>query len=593
MSRLAISYSRVSSVEQVQRGAGLERQLERARAYCAKMGYVLEDKAIFQDKGVSAKSGANADIGELKKILDAIESKEIPKHSVLIIENLDRLTRDHILEANELFGRIIRAGIEIVTLHDEKSYTLEGIKRQPMDVMYAVISMLRASDENKRRIDIAVKNWAKSRRLAKETGIKDGHNIPKWLKPSKDKREWIRDENRVAVIERIFKDYLAGGSIAGIARILNNAGIKTNTGKAWMATTVKATLRNPAVIGEYHIGNRDPDGKKVKTGDIISDYYPRLISSEDFYRVQARLNLNPEKRSRPTRDETANLFHGIIRCGYCGGAMMLISGKVRKNFICMRSLNGGCVRLATSAVDIEQTVLLMSFQVTEAMSLAETDYAKVEQLDGEVAELEEKIRKLVELTAAAGNIEHAARLISDWKLQITQKKEEAAKERNIDAIRKEDAETTFDDVLNGVGDPEQRKKIMRQMRRYIELIEIFFAGDSLDEYRTLMASFEAKGLAGGEYQHELKAKFRPSGKWYARIHYRHPFRYEDKLMRAVEFGPYRMRMILATPIIKDGVTVESIPINSRMLSFNRQNGDATFAATTFSLPLDTGGGPAL
>ena len=50
--------------------------------------------------------------------MEAVEQGKIEKNSCLIVESLDRLTRQQIEDALELFLRIIKSGITIVTLAD-------------------------------------------------------------------------------------------------------------------------------------------------------------------------------------------------------------------------------------------------------------------------------------------------------------------------------------------------------------------------------------------------------------------------------------------------------------------------------------------
>ena len=77
--------------------------------------------------------GANAKTGALGVFLEVVKDGTVKPGSYLLIENLDRLTRADVPEAQELFTGIIRRGITLVTLFDQRSYSAESVTNAPMD----------------------------------------------------------------------------------------------------------------------------------------------------------------------------------------------------------------------------------------------------------------------------------------------------------------------------------------------------------------------------------------------------------------------------------------------------------------------------
>ncbi len=116
----AYSYTRFSSTEQSS-GDSLRRQTEAARRYAEANGLELDDHS-FRDLGVSAYRGTNVVEGALGQFIRAVESGRIKRGSHLLVENLDRLSRDRISAALRRFTEILEAGIKIVTLSDGKTY---------------------------------------------------------------------------------------------------------------------------------------------------------------------------------------------------------------------------------------------------------------------------------------------------------------------------------------------------------------------------------------------------------------------------------------------------------------------------------------
>jgi DNA invertase Pin-like site-specific DNA recombinase len=118
----AYSYLRMSTDLQL-KGDSRRRQLEASRAYAEANDLNLAQDAELEDIGVSAFKGANArDGAALGRFLEAVRSGAINPGSYLIVESLDRLSREQVLTAQSLFLSIIQAGINLVTLMDGKVY---------------------------------------------------------------------------------------------------------------------------------------------------------------------------------------------------------------------------------------------------------------------------------------------------------------------------------------------------------------------------------------------------------------------------------------------------------------------------------------
>src|SRR4051812_46296558 len=117
MTTTAYSYCRFSS-ERQRKGDSIRRQIEAARVYAKAQGWTLDDS--LRDEGVSAFKGKNAATGALKRFLDRIEDGTVKPKSRLLVESLDRLSRNDVTDALQLFIGIIKSGIEVITLADGK-----------------------------------------------------------------------------------------------------------------------------------------------------------------------------------------------------------------------------------------------------------------------------------------------------------------------------------------------------------------------------------------------------------------------------------------------------------------------------------------
>ena len=115
----AYSYLRFSTPDQMQ-GDSFRRQTEAARKYAEHHGLDFDDDLTFRDLGVSAFRGANVVEGALGQFIEAVNAGRVQTGSYLLVENLDRLSRDKIMPALNRFSSLLEAGITIVTLSDGK-----------------------------------------------------------------------------------------------------------------------------------------------------------------------------------------------------------------------------------------------------------------------------------------------------------------------------------------------------------------------------------------------------------------------------------------------------------------------------------------
>src|SRR5262245_58669308 len=98
----AFSYIRFSKPEQL-KGNSLQRQLEWSEGLCAVKGWKLDDSLKLQDLGVSAFRGKNAATGRLASFLQAIKQGKVKAGDVLLVESLDRLSRQDVDTGWEIF----------------------------------------------------------------------------------------------------------------------------------------------------------------------------------------------------------------------------------------------------------------------------------------------------------------------------------------------------------------------------------------------------------------------------------------------------------------------------------------------------------
>ena len=308
MTKLAYSYVRFSNPEQL-KGDSLRRQYERTEAFCKKHRLTLDRN--LKDKGISAFRVKNFKEGALAKFLAQIKSGRVPAGSVLIIENLDRMSRAPVREHLTLFLEVINAGVEIQTLDPEKRFNQDNAN-DIASLLEAIISMSRAHDESARKAERIGKSWeAKRGRMATRKLTAMG---PGWLKLSDDKTTWVPIKEHVATIRKIFKWSADGLGKTQIIKKLNESETPT-TGRAkfWHVSYVQKILNNRAVLGEFQPMKvtAGRNSKRIPIGEPIPDYFPRIISDGDFYKAQKAAEGRRIHRG-PNGNNVTNLFTGMI-----------------------------------------------------------------------------------------------------------------------------------------------------------------------------------------------------------------------------------------------------------------------------------------
>ena len=146
--RNCYSYTRFSSSQQAE-GDSYRRQIERVQEFCKRHDLELNETR-FEDLGVSGYTGDNIQKGALGDFIAALADGKIPKGSVLILENWDRFSRLEPMEARTTLGKIIKGGVDVVTLEDGKFHTAENYN-DFTNLITSIAQMQRAHDESKRK----------------------------------------------------------------------------------------------------------------------------------------------------------------------------------------------------------------------------------------------------------------------------------------------------------------------------------------------------------------------------------------------------------------------------------------------------------
>lgn len=334
----AYSYMRFSSPEQMS-GDSIRRQTLLAEAYAEEFGLKLDRDLTYRDLGVSSFRSQNATSGRLGDFLKAVHSGFVPNGSLLLVENLDRLSRDNALVAQNLLTQIVLAGVTIVTLSDRRRYSVAELNRDPMGLLFALINFIRANDESALKSLRMKAVWNTKRAAAASKPLTSV--CPRWMTLDRATGKFVLIPKRAQVIRKIFALAAESKSLESICDTLEKANTPLwERQRAWDRVVVSNLLRNSSVMGTYvsHVSVWDGGRVVRRTRKPIPNYYPIVISAELFNRIRdARLRHN-----HGNRGIDMNLLDRIACCHQCGAPIVRIphGNDGKRNLVCAAALAG-------------------------------------------------------------------------------------------------------------------------------------------------------------------------------------------------------------------------------------------------------------
>ncbi len=445
----AFSYIRFSSKEQAS-GDSFARQMEASRDWCKQRGIELSEKN-YADLGISAfREKTRASLADM---LEAIELGSIREGDHIILENLDRLSRQGIDATQEIIKSILREGVKIVSLQDD----LE-LDRSSLNDLVSVIRIALSADlahkESLKKSERVSAAKASQREQAKQ-GKAINKRLPYWLEKDGDGYQFNDGVDAVKLMIQLRTDGLGFHKIA--AR-LNASEHKPRWAVHWSDTTIRNILSSPALYGRYQFRN----------GDGVDDYYPALVSYAEFKAFQSTYTASAGGQ------EHHNHLFGLVRCGACGAAMSKkvskrkVAGAMKyyKGWICTKTLSGACAQ-KTPMMDLDDLVIkaVKRLKVSDSKKASREANQLDREIDTKKARLNEITQELVSGSSSVNLLNVAASTIEKQLKELM-------------AQRKESVRTSHSEIqtLYGLRDDAERFNIA--LRRVVDRIKVFHKGDS-------------------------------------------------------------------------------------------------------------------
>jgi hypothetical protein len=358
--KVAWSYGRFSNQRQSE-GHSIERQDLQAERDCQEFGWTLAE--AYADEGVSG-TGAHRKKGNLGRLVEKAATRKNKRDGlVIIVEDIDRLTREQPLEANDLIIQLLKAPVGIWLSSKRQGIDKESINKPgAWHILTAYIDAACAVIESMRNRALLQHD-----RLWRQKTVTDIH--PFWIAVATDEkggRHYVLNE-RVKVIEEIFSWCIDGLSYNDIAVKLNRANVPSPSARdtGWHENTIRSYLRERKVLGEVQRSHVDPEhrGGALTREHEWQTIYPPAIRIELWEQAQAAIESRRMKTGGPVGTNFNNILRGISRCHLCHGAMeMRRTGISHYNgnsyLVCRNARRGRCANKSTHNYEVLERFIL-------------------------------------------------------------------------------------------------------------------------------------------------------------------------------------------------------------------------------------------
>tara|TARA_R100001163_G_scaffold49977_1_gene37605 strand:- start:952 stop:2508 length:1557 start_codon:yes stop_codon:yes gene_type:complete len=280
----------------------------------------------LSDLGLSASTGTHLKKGDLGQWLKVCESEEMKQRTsirdvYLLVESLDRLSRQKIMIAVGLLAQIVDAGVKVVTLIDGQVYTRESMN----DLGQLIISisvMSRAYEEIKSKSKRIAEAYDAKKVKAKKDGKPFGGKVPYCFKLNAAGTKYVINPEPAKIVRRIFRMASEGYTYSQITRIFNKEKIPTfgtmrgKFQKGKLNPTWQASIIRQILLAKYPIGIKETctarliDGVRVvKKGEDIPNQFPPIVSEELW--AKARRNL-VTKQGQPKKKRSGKISPNLF-----------------------------------------------------------------------------------------------------------------------------------------------------------------------------------------------------------------------------------------------------------------------------------------
>lgn len=346
----AVCYARYSS--DLQHQTSIERQFQLARTYSSSNG--IEIVASFKDEAVSSAKGKNLE-RELGRCIEFIESDG--KIDFLLVESVDRLSRESPLVFIIKFGQLLLSGVRLVQVGTGTIIDPDNT----MDFVNLTLQSALANEENRKKKERVSESY--ERRFTR------GIPAPKMPYGYERVDGIVRPHPDTApVVRTIYKMCASGTSYNQIAKDLNRQSIphpgavaarkgKEAFGNGWTTQAVRRILINRVYATGTQLWRRG-ESRGV---------FPKIVDESLEQQVLRRISVVQQRKTYPARmslGKSSNLFSDLMFCGSCGTKVHIVASKspTCRRYGCQLKIAGACDNRFTCSVDDCERAILKALE---------------------------------------------------------------------------------------------------------------------------------------------------------------------------------------------------------------------------------------
>jgi DNA invertase Pin-like site-specific DNA recombinase len=322
-------YSRVSSDRQTS-GRGLDRQAELLTSWALAHGHTISPLDL-SDAGKSAFKGAHLR-GALGRFIQMAEAGQLAPDPILLIEELDRLSRLGTLDAvQQVLLRLINAEVSIYDWGERRLLNRQTLNAE-RGLLASVVDDLEAANRYSARLSrrVADSHAARRQRIAAGQPARVGP-LPAWVTQADDGGLLLNAHADVVRQMFVWSEHGHGGT--AIARLLNADGHRNSRGGLWTGAAVDRVMARPSVYGTLVLADKNE----------IPGYYPAAVT-EMQYRAAAHRRKTGARRGFTRGPNQHWIGAGISKCHHCQGSITINSGTQRdgSRTYYVRCIRPGC-----------------------------------------------------------------------------------------------------------------------------------------------------------------------------------------------------------------------------------------------------------
>ncbi len=294
----------------------------------------MEIVDIYADDGYS---GTNFDRPDFNRMMNDVYAGKV---NCVLVKDLSRFARNYTEAGTYLDKIFVKLRVRFIALNNQLDTGMAGVNPFNQLVQVGITNIM-----NEGQAAITSVNVRGTLNLRRKQGKFIGSfSTYGYLKDPDDKHHLIIDEETAPIVRMIFERFIAGESIIGITKDLNEMGVpnpsmykkqkglnyrhpcgRSNDG-LWPDSSVRRSLQNRMYVGDMVQGRNTTYSYKIKQCRaipedewiVVENTHDPIIDRETFDNAQALFNKHIRKSPKKN---SVDLFSGLVRCADCKRVM--------------------------------------------------------------------------------------------------------------------------------------------------------------------------------------------------------------------------------------------------------------------------------